>query len=197
MTPCGKRKPRAAARIALDLLAQGVIDAGTAQARTAALDAQSMRLQAVLAADGEVLRPLAQAASASAGVAVGEIALDEARARDRHAAGAKVILVRRDAETSDMAALEHAAGLLTQHGARTSHAAVVARQMGRVCLVGCEALQIDEGRRELQLAGQVLAEGDLLTLDGNEGLIYAGAARTEWRDDTALLQALERLRSTG
>ena len=96
-----------------------------------------------------------------------------------------------------MAALEHAAGLLTQHGARTSHAAVVARQMGRVCLVGCESLQIDEARRELQLAGQVLAEGDLLTLDGNEGLIYAGAARTEWREDSALLQALERLRSAG
>lgn len=196
-TRSGKRMPRAAARIALDLLAQGVIDVATAQARTAALDAQSLRLQVVLAADGEALQPLAQAASASAGVAVGEIALDEARARARHEAGAPVILVRRDAETSDMAALEHAAGLLTQHGARTSHAAVVARQMGRVCLVGCEALQIDEGRRELQLAGQVLAEGDLLTLDGNEGLIYAGAARTEWRDDSALLQALERLRSTG
>ena len=194
-TRSGKRTPQAAARIALDLLAQGVIDAATASKRTAALDEQALRLQRVVAPDGAPLQPLASAAAASAGVAVGEIALDEARAAARQAAGAKVILVRRDAETSDMAALQHAVGLLTQRGARTSHAAVVARQMGRVCLVGCEALQIDEQRRELHIAGQVFAEGDLLTLDGNEGQLYAGAAKTEWWVDPALLDGLAKLRA--
>lgn len=191
----GKRLPRAAARIALDLLAQGIIDVPTAQARTAGLDEQALRLQRVVTAAGETLQPLARAATASAGVAVGEIALDEDRARARQQAGASVILVRRDAETADMAALAHAAGLLTQHGARTSHAAVVARQMGRVCLVGCEALQIDESRRELRLGDRLLREGDLLTLDGNEGCIYAGAARTEWDCPAELLAELGAMRA--
>jgi pyruvate,orthophosphate dikinase len=86
-------------------------------------------------------------------------------------------------------------GLLTQRGARTSHAAVVARQMGRVCLVGCEALQIDEQRRELRIGEQVFAEGELLTLDGNEGRLYAGAAQTEWWVDPVLLDGLAKLRA--
>jgi pyruvate,orthophosphate dikinase len=194
-TRSGKRTPQAAARIALDLLAQGVIDTATARKRTAALDDRALRLQRLVSPDGAPLQPLARAAAASAGVAVGEIALDEARAAARHAAGASVILVRRDAETSDMAALQHAVGLLTQRGARTSHAAVVARQMGRVCLVGCEALQIDEQRRELRIGEQVFAEGELLTLDGNEGRLYAGAAQTEWWVDPVLLDGLAKLRA--
>ena len=85
--------------------------------------------------------------------------------------------MRRDAETRDISALDLADGLLTQHGARTSHAAVVARQLGKVCLVGCEAMQVDETQRALVLAGTRFQEGDVITLDGNSGLIYAGALR--------------------
>ncbi|PZP33931.1 MAG: pyruvate, phosphate dikinase [Roseateles depolymerans] len=194
-TRSGKRTPQAAARIALDLLAQGLIDADTARERTAALDEPALALLRVVASDGAPLQPLASAAAASAGVAVGEIAFDAARAAARRADGAEVILVRRDAETADMAALQHATGLLTQRGARTSHAAVVARQMGRVCLVGCEALQLDEQRRELRVGEQVLAEGALITLDGNEGQVYAGAAQTQRWVDPALLDGLARLRA--
>jgi pyruvate,orthophosphate dikinase len=124
----------------------------------------------------------------------GEIALDEARVRERKAAGAGVVLVRRDAETSDLAALELADGLLTQRGARTSHAAVVARQLGKVCLVGCEGLAIDEAGRQLEVGGRVLREGEPLTLDGNEGVLYAGTTRIEERIPNALLERLERLR---
>src|SRR6185369_453998 len=128
---------------------------------------------------GEALVPLARAATASSGVTVGEIALDEARALARSAAGVQVVLVRRDAETSDIAALESATGLLTQRGARTSHAAVVARQLGKVCLVGCAELLIDDAARTIKIGDTTLHEGDLLTLDGNEGVLYAGAAQTE------------------
>ena len=103
-------------------------------------------------------------------MAVGEVALDEARAVARHEVGVPVVLVRRDAETNDLAALESATGLLTQRVARTSHAAVVARQLGKVCLVGCTQLQIDEAARTIQVADTQLSEGDLLTLDGNEGV---------------------------
>lgn len=204
----GKRTPQAAARIALDLCKEGVIDRATALRRCAGLDAHNLRISQLAAASGQPLRLLARAAAASSGVAIGQIALDEASARAAQAAGQPVVLLRRDAETGDMAALELAAGLLTQHGARTSHAAVVARQMGRVCLVGCEGLQIDETRREVifpatestsEAALQepiCLAEGELISLDGNEGCVYAGAVQMQWVCPQGLLDELDELRAS-
>ncbi|WP_137886174.1 PEP/pyruvate-binding domain-containing protein [Pseudomonas sp. 2FE] len=192
----GKRTPQAAARIALDLCDQGVITQEVALARTRTLDAQALVLRVVAAEDGKTLAPLAHAASAASGVVCGEIALDEARVRERKAAGATVVLVRRDAETRDIAALDLADGLLTQRGARTSHAAVVARQLGKVCLVGCESLAINELERVLSIGGLDLREGDPITLDGNEGVLYAGTTRVEERIPQELLDRLDRLRSS-
>ncbi|MFX1739242.1 PEP/pyruvate-binding domain-containing protein [Paraburkholderia sp. A1RI_3L] len=213
-TRSGKRTPQAAAQIALDLLDEGVIDAGTARERTAAIAESALaRTRVVSACDAGrhagsddaggaqplvplvPLVPLARAASATSGVATGEIALDEPSARERHAAGRPVILVRRDADTHDLVALQAAAGLLTRRGARTSHAAVVARQLGKVCLTGCEALQIDDAARTVQIGGRTFNEGDTLTLDGNEGAIYAGETRTVTEPLTELRARLARLRS--
>lgn len=192
----GKRTPQAAARIALDLCDEGVIAPAVAVDRTRGLDARALALRVIAATDGEALTPLAHAASAASGVVCGEIALDEARVRERKAAGADVVLVRRDAETRDLGALDFADGLLTQRGARTSHAAVVARQLGKVCLVGCESLAIDEPGRSVSVGGRELREGDLITLDGNEGVVYAGTIRMEERIPQELLDRLERLRCT-
>ena len=194
-TRTGKRTPLAAARIALDLMDEGIISAEIARTRTAGLDTGALTQRGVVSADGEPMIPLALAAAASNGVAIGEIALDENRARVRRAAGADVVLLRRDAETRDIAALEQACGLLTERGARTSHAAVVARQLGRVCLVGCEALHIDDVARTITFGAVKLAEGDIITLDGNEGAVYAGAARTEDQRAEELLARLDRLRA--
>lgn len=193
-TRAGKRTPYAAARMAFDMLDAGLIGADVARQRTAGLDREALALPRIVAQDGALRAPLARAASASSGVASGEIALDEARALARHGAGVPVILVRRDAETSDLSALESATGLLTQRGARTSHAAVVARQLGKVCLVGCAELQIDEDARTITLGETTLHEGDLLTLDGNEGTLYAGAIHTEIEYPLELLARLESLR---
>ncbi len=191
----GKRTPQAAARIALDFFEQGLIAAELARERTRGLDAQALALRIVAAAeDGQALTPMAHAASAASGVVCGEIALDEARVRERKAVGASVVLVRRDAETRDIAALNLADGLLTRHGARTSHAAVVARQLGKVCLVGCESLSIDERARTVTIGNVVLHEGDIITLDGNEGVLYNGAARVEEHVPHELIARLERLR---
>ncbi|MEL4180766.1 PEP/pyruvate-binding domain-containing protein [Roseateles sp. PN1] len=191
----GKCSAQALARIALDLCDAGVITPEQARERTAALSLNELVSTGTAAADGQPLRPLAHAASASSGVAVGEIAFDEAAARARHAAGAPVLLVRRDAETGDIAALELAAGLLTQRGARTSHAAVVARQLGKVCLVGCAEMALDEEARTLSIGELTLREGDLLTLDGNDGAIYAGAVHTLVLPLADLQQRLTRLRA--
>lgn len=191
----GKRTAQAKARIALDLCDEGVIDKPEARKRTEGLDETTLSLARVVAGDGESLVPLAHGVSAAHGVAVGEIALDETRAQARQAAGAPVLLVRQDAETRDIVALEIAAGLLTARGARTSHAAVVARQLGKVCLVGCDALHIDSARRCVKLGEVELAEGEVLTLDGHTGAIYRGAARTVSEAPADLLKRLAALRA--
>lgn len=192
----GKRTPLAAARIALDLWAERRISTHLARARTAGLDAKLLAQRRIgTAADGAELVALAHAPSAASGVASGEIVLDEARARERSTAGAAVVLVRHDAETRDIGALDLADGLLTQRGARTSHAAVVARQLGKVCLVGCEALRIDNAARSISLGGTTLREGDFLTLDGNEGAIYAGRTRIVETVPTELVERLAALRA--
>jgi pyruvate,orthophosphate dikinase len=196
-TRVGKRTPQAAARIALDLLDEHVITASVARQRTAGLDRKSLAQTRMVAVSGAPLLPLAKAATASSGVAIGEIALDQARALARHGAGAAVVLVRRDAETSDITALEAAVGLLTQRGARTSHAAVVARQLGKVCLIGCADMKIDEAARSITIGSTFFHEGDVLTLDGNDGGIYAGAAQTELHYPDDLLARLAALRHYG
>jgi pyruvate, orthophosphate dikinase len=193
-TRSGKRTLRAAARIALDMHDEGLISADVARERTALLNREALARSVIVAVNGAPLVPLARAVTASSGVAVGEVALDEARAIARHGAGAPVVLVRRDAETSDIAALGSAVGLLTQRGARTSHAAVVARQLGRVCLVGCAELQIDQVARTVAFGHATLHEGDLLTLDGNFGALYSGAAQTRIEYPMDLLSRLESLR---
>jgi pyruvate,orthophosphate dikinase len=196
-TRTGKRTPQAAARIALDLLDEGLIGPKLALERTAGLDRRALARPRVVAKSGSALLPLGRAATASSGVAVGEVALDEARAVARHEAGVPVVLVRRDAETGDIASLESATGLLTQRGARTSHAAVVARQLGKVCLVGCAELQIDTTARTIQVGDTILQEGELLTLDGNEGVFYAGTAQVEIEYPEELLARLHALRQRG
>ena len=126
----------------------------------------------------------------------GAIALDAQAVERLVQQGVPTILVRQDAETSDIAALQGAQGLLTQRGARTSHAAVVARQMGKTCLVGCAALHINEATRTVHIGSQTLAENDLITLDGNDGAIYAGQATSTLVPDSALRERLATLRST-
>ena len=190
----GKRTPLATARIALDLHAEGLIDTDTALERTAALQPDDLATSHLADDSGTPAQPAGQAASACSGVCSGEIALDTARAQQRAAEGASVILVRPDAETHDIAALETSVGLLTRNGARTSHAAVVARQLGKVCLVGCETLSIDMGSRSLQLGALQLREGDTLTLDGNQGLIYQGTIATVKQPDPQVIARLQALR---
>lgn len=196
-TRSGKRSALATARIALDMLDEDLISPDEALRRTVGLGPEQLSQRRVLAVDGQALVPVATAATASPGVISGALALDGAAARSLLAQGRPVVLVRRDAETADIAALELAGGLLTQRGARTSHAAVVARQMGKVCLVGCEALQIDLAARCIQLGTLTLQEGDTLSLDGHQGRVYAGAVQTRDELPQDLMQRLDALRGAG
>ena len=120
------------------------------------------------------LKLLARAQAASIGVVSGAIALDSAAATRMAGKGMPVILVRREAETADVSGMLSAVGILTAAGGRTSHAAVVARQLGKVCLVACPDLQIDLNRRSCRIGPKTMYEGDFLSIDGNDGGVYAG-----------------------
>lgn len=192
----GKRTPLAAARIALDLFDEGLIDSAEAGQRTQAIDVDALGTVRMVTGDDpdSAPAPLAQANPACSGVVSGAIALDAQAVERLVQQGLPAILVRQDAETSDISAMQGAQGLLTQRGARTSHAAVVARQMGKTCLVGCTALHIDEAARTVQIGSQTLAENERITLDGNDGAIYAGQARSALVPDTVLRERLAALR---
>ncbi len=172
-TRAAKPAAWAALRIACDLVEEGIIDQATALERLSAFDLDEIRrVHLDPAVD---VHPVARATPASSGVAVGRVALSVESALRLSAEGGPVVLVRQEASTDDIAALASCQGLVTATGARTAHAAVVARQLGVTCLVDCRDLAIDAASATLDLAGRGLREGDLVTVDGSDGCIYEGA----------------------
>ncbi len=171
-TRSAKRTPWAALQIACDLVSEGILDPGTALDRLREYDLE--RISRTRLAPGLDIQPLGRATPAGIGVAVGGIALDADAARRCAERGESVILVREQTSTDDIAALAVCRGLLTGSGTRTSHAAVVARQLGVVCLVNCTELSIDPHARTLRIGGTQLGEHDTITVDGSDGYIYAG-----------------------
>lgn len=190
-TRAAKRTPSAALRIAVDMAREGLITPKEAQERLAHVDLNRARRMKFKGAPA----PLAKAAPASPGVASGRIALDSESAKRLAAEAGSVILVRREPSTEDIVGFDAAAGILTMVGGRTAHAAVVARQLGKVCLVGCRALEIDERARQITLAGRAFKEGDWLSMDGESGEIFPGAVEIVAERPEAELAALESLRA--
>lgn len=172
-TRSAKRTPRAALRVVVDLVREEVIDTETGLRRVAEIDLA----QAGVTRFVDRAQAVATAISASPGVASGRVAFDSLRAKEMAASGEPVILVRHDTSTEDVAGFAVAAGILTAVGGRTAHAAVVARQLGKVCLVGCHALQLTTGANRGEIAGHPLVEGDWLSLDGESGEICLGQSR--------------------
>jgi pyruvate, orthophosphate dikinase len=170
-TRAAQRAPWAALRTAVDMVEEGLITPEEALGRLSGVD-----LGAIARAHFAEPLPeaLAHAMVAGHGVAAGAVAFDAASVRRLTAGGKPVILVRPDTVTADIADIAQVAGILTAAGSRTSHAAVVARQLGKVCLVGCERLGVDLDRRLCRIGAREIAEGDVLSLDGNTGAIYAG-----------------------
>ncbi|HKC22217.1 MAG TPA: pyruvate, phosphate dikinase [Gaiellaceae bacterium] len=171
-TRSAKRTAAAAVKAAVDMVDEGLITREEAIAR---IDPQQLDqlLHPMLdpTAEWEVA---AKGLNASPGAASGKIVLDADSAEQRGKAGEKVILVRWETTPDDIHGLIHAAGVLTAHGGMTSHAAVVARGMGKPCVAGCEALSIDLGAHTISLGAQTLSEGDVLTIDGGTGAVIAG-----------------------
>jgi len=180
-----KRTPWAALRIAVDQVHEGLISERTALARVAPFDLDAIRRRHVVSGNGA--GALARATPASIGVATGPLALDAAVAGRFAREGTPAVLVRAKTVTDDIAALAASAGMLTGAGGRTSHAAVVAREMGKPCLVGCEGLELDLTARTARIGEQLLSEGDMICLDAESGVVFAGTPEiTEERPTKAL-----------
>jgi pyruvate, orthophosphate dikinase len=171
-TRSAKRTAAAAVKAAVDMVGEGLISREEAVQRIdpAELD-QLLHPMLDPTAKWDVA---AKGLNASPGAASGKIVLDADTAEQRGQAGESVILVRWETTPDDIHGLIQAAGILTAHGGMTSHAAVVARGMGKPCVAGCEALSIDFDARTISLAGQTLSEGDVLTIDGGTGAVIIG-----------------------
>ncbi|MBR0726421.1 PEP/pyruvate-binding domain-containing protein [Bradyrhizobium manausense] len=169
-TRAAKRTPRAAVRIAIDLVHEGVVTKDEALDRIAGIDLASLAVTSLVAA-GE---PAATGIGASGGIGAGRAVFSSESAQRLAATGEPVILLRPDTSTADVAGFAVAAGIVTAVGARTSHAALVARQMGKPCVVGCRALRIDPGASRARLADATLSEGDWITIEGDAGQLYLG-----------------------
>jgi pyruvate, orthophosphate dikinase len=171
-TRSAKRTAAAALRAAVDMVEEALISREEAVARIdpAQLD-QLLHPMIDPKADYEVA---ARGLNASPGAASGEIALDADTAEERGRAGDRVILVRWETTPDDIHGMIHAQGILTAHGGMTSHAAVVARGMGKPCIAGCDELEIDARAKRATIGGQELSEGDVITIDGGSGEVIVG-----------------------
>src|SRR2546429_4977365 len=172
-TRVGKRTAAAAFVIATQLLDEGVIDLDEALSRVNGAQLAQLMFP-TFAADGE-LKPVAKGVAASPGAAVGKAVFNSARAAELGAKGEQVILVRRETNPDDLPGMIAAQGILTSRGGKTSHAAVVARGMGKTCVCGADELEVDTKAKKFTAPGGItVSEGDVISIDGTSGIVYAG-----------------------
>ncbi len=172
-TRVGKRTAGAAFRIATQLVDQGLI--GMDEALTRVTGAQLGQLMFPRFDDAADRQRIAKGMNASPGAAVGQAVFDSRRAEELAATGKPVILVRRETNPDDLVGMIAAQGILTSRGGKTSHAAVVARGMGKTCVCGAEELDVDtKARRFTAPGGVIVNEGDTLSIDGTSGVVYLG-----------------------
>ncbi|MDP2750646.1 MAG: pyruvate, phosphate dikinase [Nanoarchaeota archaeon] len=194
----GKRTAAAAIRIAVNMVSEGLIKKDEALLR---VDPNSLNQLLHKRIDTkEKLKILGKGLPASPGAAVGEIVFTAERAHDWAEEGKNVILVRTETSPEDIEGMHAAKGILTSRGGMTSHAAVVARGMGKCCVAGCEAAKVNEKEKTLIFGDRTFKEGNIITLNGSTGEVIEGAAKLidpemtgefsilmKWADDTRTL----------
>ena len=174
----GKRTPAAALKIACDLVDEGRIDEKQA---VAMIEPRSLDALLHPQFDQKALKAapvIGKALAASPGAACGQIVFSAEDAKEWAAKGQKVLLVRLETSPEDIEGMKAAQGILTVRGGMTSHAAVVARGMGKCCVSGCSAIKMDEENKKFELAGKTYGEGDWISIDGSTGNIYDGVIPT-------------------
>ncbi len=175
----GKRTGTAMVKIAMDLLHEGMIDE-----KTAILRCEPQKLDELLHPVFDKLalskaKVITQGLPASPGAACGQIVFHADDAQEWHADGKKVVMVRIETSPEDLAGMSAAEGILTARGGMTSHAAVVARGMGKCCVSGAGAINVDYKTKTVEIDGTVYKEGDFISLNGTTGQVYAGQIETK------------------
>lgn len=189
----GKRTGSAMVKIAMDLLHQGMIDEKTALARIEPNKLDELLHPVFDKAALKKAKVLVKGLPASPGAATGQIVFFAEDAAEWHAAGKQIVLVRIETSPEDLAGMAVAEGILTARGGMTSHAAVVARGMGKCCVSGAGGLNIDYKKKTIEVGGVTLKEGDFLSINGSTGEIFEGKIETtaaELSDDFAELMKL-------
>jgi pyruvate, orthophosphate dikinase len=174
-TRSAKRTAAAALKAAVDMTTEGLISREDAVARIDPGQLDQL-LHPMIDPKAEV-EVAARGLNASPGAACGAVVLDANTAAERGKAGESVVLVRWETTPDDIHGLIHSKGVLTAHGGMTSHAAVVARGMGKPCVAGCDGLEIDIDARTLRIGGNDLREGDTITIDGGTGRVILGEVK--------------------
>ena len=167
-----KRAAKAAVNIAVDMVNEAIIDKKTAITRMDPEHIEHLLHPMFDPSEEEALVPIAHGLNASPGAACGRISFDAGDASRRAKTGEKVVLVRSETSPEDLAGMVAAEGILTAHGGATSHAAVVARGMGKCCVTGCSALVINESAKTLSVDGKTFTEEDYISVDGTSGNVY-------------------------
>jgi pyruvate,orthophosphate dikinase len=170
----GKRNGPAAVRMAVDMLKEKLIKPQEAVMRVTPGQLDELLHPIIDPKAEKVHKPMAKGLPAGPGGAVGQIVFTAQAAVNWKKSGKDVILVREETNPEDVEGMRAAQGILTARGGMTSHAALVARGWGKCCVVGCSAIEVDYGKKELHIAGKILKEGDWLTLNGTKGLVYEG-----------------------
>ena len=174
----GKRTAMAALKFSMDMVKEKLIDWKTAILLNPADQFDQLLAPVFDVAEAKKAKVIASGLPAGPGAASGKIYLNADRAVEAAEKGEKVLLVREETSPEDLRGMIAAEGILTARGGVSSHAALVARQMGKVCICGAAALRIDYNARTITVAGQVFHEGDFLSIDGTAGSVYAGQLAT-------------------
>ena len=175
----GKRTAAAALRIAVELVEQGLISKDEAIMRVEPAQLDQLLHPTFETTALKNAKPIANGLPASPGAASGKVYFTaEAAVHAVRANGEKVILVRQETSPEDLEGMVEAQGILTARGGRTSHAAVVARGMGKCCVAGCDALRVKEEEKIFTIGGKTYNEGDFISLDGSTGNVYEGVIET-------------------
>ncbi len=193
----GKRTAMAALKFSMDMVKEKLIDWKTAILRNPADQLDQLLAPVFDVDDLKKAKALATGLPAGPGAASGKIYLNADRAAAAEAKGEKVLLVRTETSPEDLRGMIAAEGILTAKGGVSSHAALVARQMGKVCICGASALSIDYGKKTVSVAGKTFKEGDYLSIDGTSGTVYGGQLKTAPSEIiTGLLQGDKAARRT-
>jgi pyruvate, orthophosphate dikinase len=174
----GKRTAAAALKFSIDMFKEKLIDWKTAVMRNPADQLDQLLAPIFDVVEVKKAKAIASGLPAGPGAASGKIYLNADRAAAAEEKGEKVLLVRNETSPEDLRGMIAAEGILTARGGVSSHAALVARQMGKVCICGASALQIDYGKKTVSVSGQTFHEGDFLSIDGTAGTVYAGQLAT-------------------